>query len=252
MTGAPREWDAEEYEHLARPQDSWGLRILAMLSLDGDETVLEAGCGTGRDTARLLRRLPKGRVFALDGSARMLELARIRLAGSLDRVELVHGDLRQPLELPSPVDVVFSVAAFHWIPDHLELFRNLAGALRPGGRLVADCGGRGNIAQVSAAIEQVTGVPGEQGVWNFAGPEETRLRLRDAGFENIEVQLHSEPAEFENDHEFRRFLKSVILGSHLAGMPVSQQAGFVDSVASRLPGRSIDYVRLTIGARRKT
>ena len=252
MSGAPREWDAEEYDDLARPQDAWGLRILGRLPLAGDETVLEAGCGTGRDTARLLRRLPAGRVIALDGSARMLELARKRLAADLDRVRLLQADLRRPLDLATPVDAVFSVAAFHWIPDHLSLFRNLAAVLRPGGLLAADCGGRGNIAQVSAAIEQVTGVPGEEGVWNFAGPEETRLRLESAGFENIEVQLHGEPAGFGSDEEFRRFLRSVILGSHLARMPPAEQAEFVESVASRLPGRRVDYVRLTISASRIT
>lgn len=168
MTPGPREWDAEEYESLARPQDAWGLRILGMLDLKGDETVLEAGCGTGRDTERLLKLLPGGRVIALDGSARMLELLTRRLAGKLDRVDVIQADLAAPLELPSAVDVVFSVAAFHWIQGHAALFRNLAAVLRRGGRLVADCGGFGNVAQVSAAVEQVTGRPGEEGVWNFA------------------------------------------------------------------------------------
>ena len=160
MTPEPREWDAAGYDALAEPQSRWGLRILERLELRGDETVLEAGCGTGRDTERLLSRLPHGRVIAVDGSARMLEELRRRLPGRLDRVEVRLADLARPLELRSRVDAVFSVATFHWIEDHESLFRNLASVLKPGGRLAADFGSRGNIAEVSAAVEEVTGVPG--------------------------------------------------------------------------------------------
>ncbi|MEX0790724.1 MAG: class I SAM-dependent methyltransferase, partial [Actinomycetota bacterium] len=188
----PRDWDAEAYERLAEPQDAWGLRILGLLDLAGDETVLEAGCGTGRDTARLLERLPNGRVVALDGSARMLDRLRIRLAGDMDRIEVVQADLARPLPLKEPVDVVFSVAAFHWVQDHAALFKNLAAVMRPGARLVADCGGTGNIARVSAAVERVTGVPAEPGIWNFSEPETVRLRLAAAGFTDVQVELHGD------------------------------------------------------------
>ena len=181
MSFRPREWDAPAYEALSDPQSRWGLRILGLLHLRGDETVLEAGCGTGRDTLRLLERLPRGRVLAVDASERMLEQARLRLAGHLDRVDLVRADLGEPLPIDVPVDLVFSVAAFHWIRDHDSLFRNLARVLRPGGLLAADCGGWGNIAGVSAAIARVTGEPGEAGVWHFARPGETADRLKAAG-----------------------------------------------------------------------
>lgn len=218
------------------------------MQLRGDETVLEAGCGTGRDTSRLLERLPRGRVIALDASERMLEQARRRLAGRLDRVDLVRADLGRPLPIDSPVDLVFSVAAFHWIRDHDALFRNLARILRPGGRLAADCGGRGNIAGVSAAIARVTGEPGETGVWNFAGPGETAERLKAAGFSQVQVELHTEPVEFEDPSTFRAFLETVILGSHLTRLAPADRPGFVSAVAELLPERKVDYVRLTLQA----
>jgi trans-aconitate 2-methyltransferase len=244
----PREWDAAAYDVLAEPQSAWGLRILNLLQLRGDEVVLEAGCGTGRDTERLLERLPRGRVIALDGSARMLEGVRQRLAGHLDRVETVLADLSLPVELSSPVDLVFSVAAFHWIPDHDALFRNLAAVMRPGARLAADCGGRGNIAQVSAAIERVTGTPAEQDVWNFSTAEETHQRLAAAGFQNIEVDLHSEPIRFAGRAHLERFLETVIMGTHLARIPADDRPALVAGVADQLPAMLIDYVRLTISA----
>lgn len=244
----PREWDAPAYDLLAEPQAAWGMRILNLLQLRGDEVVLEAGCGTGRDTERLLERLPRGRVIALDGSARMLEELRQRLAGRMDRVETVHADLSQPLQLSEPVDVVFSVAAFHWIPDHDALFRDLAAVMQPGGQLAVDCGGRGNIARVSQAIGKVTGTSGEQGIWNFSTAGKTSQRLAGAGFQDIQVELHSEPFSLPDRAHLERFLRTVILGSHLAEIPVGERAAFVAAVADMLPERQIDYVRLTISA----
>ena len=192
--------------------------------------------------------LPRGRVIALDGSSQMLDRLKYRLAGRLEQVEILRADLSRPLQLDSPVDVVFSVAAFHWVQDHDALFRNLAAVMRTGGRLAADCGGRGNISNVSAAIQQVTGAPAETGIWNFAGAGETRRRLASAGFSDIEVQLHSEPVSFESRREFTRFLETVILGSHLVRMDPSERAAFVASVAMLLPERQVDYVRLTLTA----
>ena len=247
----PREWDAAAYDGLADPQSRWGLRILGLLELNGDETVLEAGCGTGRDTARLLERLPTGRVIALDGSVRMLEQLRARLGPKVDRVEVVHADLSMPLELISPVDVVFSVAAFHWIADHGGLFSNLAAVMNPGARLAADCGGRGNLANVSSAIAKVMGEPAEEGIWNFAGPEETHQRLAEAGFSNIQVQLHGEPIRFPERPQLEAFLKTVILGSHLARLPASDHDHFVAAVADLMPEGRVDYIRLTLLGVRK-
>jgi trans-aconitate 2-methyltransferase len=244
----PREWDAAGYDLLAEPQSVWGLRILDRLQLSGDEVVLEAGCGTGRDTERLLKRLPRGRVIALDGSARMLEQLRQRVSGNLDRVETVHADLSLPLELSNRVDAVFSVAALHWISDHDSLFRNLAAVMRPGAQLAVDCGGRGNIARVSAAIEKVTGTPAEEGIWNFATAGKTRQRLAAAGFQNIKVELHGEPVELLDRTLLERFLRTVILGSHLAQVPAEEHAELVSRVADLLPDGRIDYVRLTISA----
>ncbi len=245
---APRDWDAEAYESLAEPQGAWGLRILGLLELAGDETVLEAGCGTGRDTARLLERLPNGRVIALDGSARMLERLRSRLAGQMDRVEVVQADLAHPLPLNQQVDVVFSVAAFHWVQDHGTLFHNLAAVMRPGARLVADCGGKGNIARVSAAVERVTGAPAEAGIWNFSEPETVRSRLAEAGFTDIKVELQGDEIRLPDRRLLQRYLTSVVLGSHLEGMPEGERGTFVERVAEHLPKSGIDYVRLTISA----
>ena len=58
----PRDWDARTYDRVADPMTRWGAAVLDRLALDGDERVLDAGCGTGRVTEALAERLPRGRV----------------------------------------------------------------------------------------------------------------------------------------------------------------------------------------------
>jgi trans-aconitate 2-methyltransferase len=135
-----RDWDAASYDRLPIPMTAWGETVLGWLTLDGDERVLDAGCGTGKVTAMLLDRLPRGSVVALDGSASMIAQARGRLGE--DRVEYLVADLQAPLPVSRPVDAILSTATFHWIPDHDALFANLAAVVRPGGQVAAQCGGR--------------------------------------------------------------------------------------------------------------
>ncbi|AEH09560.1 MULTISPECIES: class I SAM-dependent methyltransferase [Protofrankia] len=245
----PHEWDARGYDALPLPHEQWGLRTLSRLALAGGETVLDVGCGTGRDTAALLDRLPHGRVIAVDGSAAMLDQLQARLAGRTDRLEIVHADLTRPLRLPGPaglVDAVFSVAAFHWIPDHGALFDNLAAVLAPGGQLVFECGGHGNIANVIRAIDNlVDDVPD---VWNFADVAGTDALLRAAGFVDTEVTLVADPAVFPDDDLLLRYLETVVLGAHLDRLPLDERAAFTRAVAERLPAPVVDYVRLTVRA----
>jgi len=224
------------------------------VSLRGDEAVIDAGCGTGRVTELLLRRLPGGTVLAVDGSEAMVGVARERFAGEA-RVRVEWQDLLE-LEVEELVDVIFSTATFHWIKDHALLFRRLARALKPQGRLVAQCGGEGNIARTRAAMEEVMDegrfrefFVGWEDPWNFADPETTRKHLEAAGFGGVEAWLHEEYAEFGSVEELARFLKTVVLGHHLEGLPETERYPFSAEVAARLAKRGmlvVDYIRLNV------
>jgi trans-aconitate 2-methyltransferase len=247
---ATRDWDAATYDRVANPQARWGAAVVDRLPLAGDETVLDAGAGSGRVTELLAERLPKGRVIALDGSPSMIAEARRRLSRFGDRVEYVVADLSRPFTLPDGVvaDAILSTATFHWILDHDALFRNLAAVVRPGGRFVAQCGGAGNVASVMAVLATVG--DGWLGEKEFATPEETAQRLARAGFVDIETWLQPEPTRFEPGEPFETFLRTVILGPHVARLPDAKRGAFVHEVASRLPEPLIDYVRLNIVATR--
>lgn len=246
----PRDWDARTYDRVADPMTRWGTAILGRLPLAGDERVLDAGCGSGRVTELLAARLPRGRVVALDGSPAMIEAARDRLAPFGDRIEFVVADLGQPLPLDAPVDAILSTATFHWIPDHDVLFANLAAVVRPGGRLVAQCGGIGNIGGVRRVLATVG--DGWLGSAHFETPMATVGRLDASGFVDIECWLTDEPTWIAPGEPLETYLRTVILGDHLARIPPDEHAAFVHEVATRLPEPVIDYVRMNVVARRSS
>jgi trans-aconitate 2-methyltransferase len=247
MMSGPRDWDAATYDRVADPQTRWGASVLERLALGGDERVLDAGCGTGRVTELLVERLPRGTVVALDGSPTMVEQARVRLARFGERVTYLVADLGRPIPLAEPVEAILSTATFHWVPDHDALFRNLAAILRPGGRLVAQCGGAGNVGNVRRVLAGIG--DGWLGDAYFETPEATTQRLEAAGFVDIQCWLTDEPTSFEPGAPFETFLRTVVLGSHVARLPEDERDGFVHEVAAQLPEARIDYVRLNIVAR---
>ena len=253
------EWDAGEYEAVSTPQTSWGTNFLELFlerrGLRGDEAVLDAGCGTGKVTELLLRRVPGGSVLAVDGSEAMVEAARARFAGE-PRVRVERQNLLE-LEVEEPVDVIFSTATFHWIQDHDRLFKRLARALKPGGQLAAQCGGEGNISRATKAVEEVVREARFRGYFEhfsddkyYADPASTRERLRAAGFEEIEVWMHDERTSFGSVEELARFLGTVVLGGHVKRLPEGEREPFVFAVAEKVAAYEeppvMDYVRLNI------
>lgn len=258
----PLEWDAAEYEAVSAPQTGWGADFLGIFlerrGLRGDEAAVDVGCGTGRVTELLLRHLPRGTVLAVDASEGMVEAARRRFEGD-PRVRVEHGDILW-LEVEEPVDVIFSTATFHWITDHERLFGRLAKLLKPGGRLVAQCGGTGNIARTLVVAERVMSedrfkdaFAGWEEGWTFVGPEPTKARLEAVGFEEVETWLHEEYAEFASVEELTRFLKTVVLKHHLTFLPEAERDPFAAAVADGLAEEGslmVDYVRLNMLATR--
>lgn len=244
-----RECDGASYDRISGPQQALGLEVLARLELSGDEVVLDAGCGSGRITEALARRLPNGRVIAVDESPSMVEAARRRLGPGADvRV----ADLLE-LELEEPVDAALSTATFHWIPDHEALFRRLRAALRPGGRLVAQCGGHGNIDGLRGSAQAILSrepyaehFRGWRAPWNYAEPQATSERLLAAGFSSAGCWLAPAPQQPEHAREF---LATVIFEPHLRvlGEPLGER--FIEELIE-LVGEpvSVDYVRLNIDA----
>jgi trans-aconitate 2-methyltransferase len=254
------DWNAERYHEISSPQQAWGLRVLDRLPLAGTESVLDLGCGTGRITREIHRRLPAGRVVGLDRSPAMIEQASAWLRTQAPEVGLVLAD-GTALPFRRVFDAVFSGATFHWIPDHAALFRSIITALRPGGRLVAQCGGAGNLAQLHARTLRLMRAPrfamyfiDWTEPWNFADVASTTRRLAAAGFVDIDVFLEPAPTPFDTPELYHEFIATVCVRHQLSRLPPDERKPFLRELTleagAELPPYTLDYWRLNISAKR--
>jgi trans-aconitate 2-methyltransferase len=181
----------------------------------------------------------------------MVEHAREALA---ERATVICASLTD-LTLAEPVDAVFSNAVFHWIADHERLFERLSAALKPGGRLVAQCGGKGNIDALRRLADDVAAeAPYAEHMedlvrpWNYASPEDTEARMVAAGFEEVRCWLQPWPVRPGDPLEY---LRTVCLGNHLEALPEHLRAPYAEDVLRRSGEPLVlEYVRLNIDARR--
>jgi len=257
-----REWNSEAYHRLSRPQFAWGLKVLNRLPLRGDEIVADAGCGSGKVTAELLKRLPRGRVVAMDLSENMLQTAREHLAPKFPgRVYFIATDLHD-IPLDNVLNGIFSTAAFHWVPDHDRLFRSLLRALKAGGWLEAQCGGGPNLARVRERTLALLSRPefapffaGWAPAWLYPDDVATAERMRRAGFADVKTWLEEMPTTLSDAQEYKEFLATVTLHRHLARIPdPAMRERFMDELASQAaadnPPFTLDYWRLNLSGRK--
>ena len=254
------DWNAERYHDISTPQQTWGRKVLDRLPLAGTERVLDIGCGTGRLTEELARRVPAGRVVGVDRSPSMLATAAAWLREHAPKTGLVQADAAA-LPFLRTFDAVFSGATFHWIHDHAALFRSIITALGPGGRLVAQCGGGPNLAllysRADGLMRQRRFAPYFE-EWAeptyFADVETTRRRLTAAGFVDIDVSLEEAPTTFDSPDMFQEFIANVCVRHQLARLPNVERNTFLRelTVAAAMdkPAFTLDYWRLNISARR--
>jgi len=243
------DWDGAIYHRLSNPQFQWGLKVLFRMPLRGDEEILDAGCGTGRLTEKLLEKLPKGRVIAFDSSPSMLKVARGHLGSRFgDRLSFLEGNLEN-LSLDEIADGIFSTATFHWVKDHGRLFKGLLAALRPGGFLLAQCGGSGNLRKWHQRASRLMALPRFQPFfldwkepWHYADAETTARRLREAGFEDVRTNLEPAPTSLDNATTFRAISSQSAREEFLDAL--------VDQASKDDPPFVLDYWRLNLSGRR--
>jgi trans-aconitate 2-methyltransferase len=258
------DWDATTYNRLSEPQVEWGRRVMLRLAPRSHESVLDLGCGTGRLTTEIAMLVPHGVVIGVDRSASMLAVARQAAAGFgsplQPAIRYVQAD-GVALPFRAAFDAVFSTATAHWIRDHPALFRSVLASLRPGGRLVAQCGGGANLERLysRAAILMrtapfATAFRNWQDPWHFASADDTHEALVRCGYTGVHVGLDPAPVSFPGGDAYTEFITCVCIRHHLDRLPEGLRRGFAldltRAAAADDPPFTLDYWRLNIDALR--
>lgn len=232
-------WDGAAYDALPLPHEQWGIRTIEALNLQSNETLLDAGCGTGRDAQLALAQLTNGSLVCVDQSSTMLDQCRSRF-GQDSRVQIIEGDLDQALPVqPGSIDAIMSVAALHWLADHNNVWHHFYTALKPGGRIATDCGGFGNLAKTLALVPQIDPdikFPD----WYYANVSDTEELLKAAGFIDIAVSLRPHPTPLPDKQTLATYLRTLVFREWNDDQ--------IAKMSELLTDNTLDYVRLEVRA----
>jgi trans-aconitate 2-methyltransferase len=203
-------WDAHDYAQSSSSQQLWARELIEKMQLAGNERVLDIGCGDGKVTAEIAARLPLGHVVGVDSSAEMIALATSRfLTGSVSNLNFQQADASN-LPFANEFTQIFSNAALHWVLDHQPVLRGIYSALKPGGKVLMQMGGKGNAAQVVTVMNRMI----DSSEWReyfedfsfpygFYAPDEYAHWINQAGLQAERVELlpkdmlHADRTAFE-------------------------------------------------------
>jgi trans-aconitate 2-methyltransferase len=147
------EFDGKKYKAASFHQKEWGKNLISKIALQGNETILDLGCGDGCLTEELSLLVPHGNVLGIDASIGMIQTAREICRDNLD---FIHMDMNN-LSFSNEFHIIFSNAALHWVKDHTRLLQSCYTALKERGILLWDFGSKGNCANFLEVIQKKMG-----------------------------------------------------------------------------------------------
>jgi trans-aconitate methyltransferase len=230
-------WNPKDYAQHSRGQESWARELLTLVDLRPHDIVLDIGCGDGRTTTLIAQSVPQGSVVGVDLSPDMVQHAATQhCPNKTNNLSFQQADAAA-LPFNSEFSVVFSNATLHWVPNQRAAVQGIARALRPGGRVIAQFGGQGNVADVVASFDQTASSPRWRNIttlgempYRFHAATTYDGWLQEAGMETDECRLIPKDMIHENFSSFLGWLRTA-WHPYTAGVPDELRDAFLDDTA---------------------
>jgi trans-aconitate 2-methyltransferase len=250
------DWNASLYN--AKHDFVWkyGSDVVSLLNPQAGERILDLGCGTGHLTAQIAE--SGAHVLGVDRSAEMVAAARV----AYPNLKFEISDARN-LPYHEEFDAVFSNATLHWIHEPELVLQGICRALRPGGRFVAELGGKKNIRAMQAAFDQAlvelgAAKPGEVQPWYYPSVSEYSTLAEKNGFEVRFITLFDRPTGLADGAAGMRNWIVMFGADYLAKAGESKREEFLGRVEESLRAKLFrdgqwwaDYRRLRLVAVRE-
>jgi trans-aconitate 2-methyltransferase len=231
------EFDGKEYEKASAHQKEWGTKLIEELHLQGNEHVLDLGCGDGALTATLAEWVPRGEVVGIDASKGMIEAARKHQAADLIFLLMdIHA-----LSFNDEFDVVVSNATLHWIKNHNRLLENVYRSLHHSGILRFNFAGEGNCSHFISVVKEAMSHPSFekyfsdfQWPWYMPSVQEYRELIQRHRFPEIKVWGENADRLFPDKEAMTKWIEQPSLVPFLTNVQRNDQPTFQRLVVSRM------------------
>lgn len=247
---ANNNWNTALYEGKHGFVWKYGEDVIELLAPQPGEMILDLGCGTGQLTNKIADSGAK--VIGIDRSEEMVFKAK----QNYPQLKFMVADATD-FQVEQPLDAVFSNATLHWVKQPEAALNCIQKALKPGGRFVAEFGGKGNVRQIVQALTETLinsgySLPVAANPWYFPSIGEYTFLLEQYGLEVTYAHLFDRPTPLEAGDGLANWL-SMFAGSFLSGLSQEQEQRIVEQVATKLKPTlysngiwKVDYRRIRV------
>lgn len=236
------EFSGEKYKNASRHQKEWGKTLISKLQLNGNETILDLGCGDGALTYMISQLVPNGNVIGIDSSKNMIHSA---LQYSADNLLFINQNIND-MVYNSQFDIIFSNAALHWITDHKRLLDNCFKALRPGGKILWNFAANGNCQTFFSVVKEKISEEKYKKYfssfeWPWFMPEisEYEIMLKQSNFKSYTIEAQNRDRSFKDIQEMTAWIDQPSIVPFLDYLPKQVKKQFRNEVVREMIERCL-------------
>jgi trans-aconitate 2-methyltransferase len=232
-------WNPEDYQQNSTGQQKLAQGLLDKVRLNGNESILDIGCGDGKITAQIASYATQGFVLGTDFSEEMIEFAKQKFPHSdFPNLNFECRDARD-LNYDGQFDLIVSFSCLHWIKEHLPILEGIKRALKPNGKAILQFGGKGNAKEIQAAVNAIAARSKWQQYFHdftfpyaFYDTEQYRNWLSAVGLEAQRVELVPKEMAHQGKEGLQAWLRTTWM-PYTSRIPTELRSDFIEEVADR-------------------